>query len=356
MTDSARRPFSSGGGPGRYNRSSSSGSTGGPFTPFTDPARRSANGKPPPRKRPGADPRGFNIKDTPDDTSPFVGSQVYVDQGAAGYAPPLQVEPPPRDPTKSGPAGRRPFEPAPFSSPQPHAVRTEPGTGRGRSPADEAAHQARQRRSYNQGGYGGGGRGSQRQRWARTGPFSSDPTAARGPGGSPWDGFRDASSGRGGGVGGGGGKRKQVEVDGPSGFKSGNVEVFTSPDGGERPRGGGIKNGVVVIDAEVESGEDDGAGQAAGAGAGREPFSGDGTRPGNGSGGTMSDAECAAALARARSLLGSDPKLRYMASIARSNPRVREAVEECADDPAGFGRYLEDAEIGPILTKLRSFI
>jgi hypothetical protein len=42
-----------------------------------------------------------------------------------------------------------------------------------------------------------------------------------------------------------------------------------------------------------------------------------------------------------------------MASIAQSNPKVREAVEACMGNPAAFGQYLNDPDIGPILEKLR---
>ena len=38
------------------------------------------------------------------------------------------------------------------------------------------------------------------------------------------------------------------------------------------------------------------------------------------------------AIRRAQQLLASDPKLRYMVSIAQSNPKVREAVEACMGD------------------------
>lgn len=65
------------------------------------------------------------------------------------------------------------------------------------------------------------------------------------------------------------------------------------------------------------------------------------------------DVDMSDAIHRAQELLANDPKLRYMASIAQSNPKVREAVEACMGNPAAFGQYLNDPDIGPILEKLR---
>ncbi|KAL7437316.1 hypothetical protein ACHAXM_005707 [Skeletonema potamos] len=59
---------------------------------------------------------------------------------------------------------------------------------------------------------------------------------------------------------------------------------------------------------------------------------------------------------RAQEIIADDPKLRYMATIAQSNPKIREAVEACMGNPSAFGQYLNDQEIGPILEAMRKSI
>jgi hypothetical protein len=61
------------------------------------------------------------------------------------------------------------------------------------------------------------------------------------------------------------------------------------------------------------------------------------------------------AMEQAYALL-ANPEIQAIASKAKSNPKVREAIETCAGDPAIFGSYLEDPDIGPILQELKAYI
>mmetsp|Transcript_26756 Transcript_26756/g.43501 ORF Transcript_26756/g.43501 Transcript_26756/m.43501 type:complete len:98 (-) Transcript_26756:3-296(-) len=76
----------------------------------------------------------------------------------------------------------------------------------------------------------------------------------------------------------------------------------------------------------------------------------------NGSHDFAEEADMSDVIQRAQELLADDPKLRYMATIAQSNPKVKKAVEACMGNPSAFGQYLADPEIGPILEAMRKSI
>ena len=361
-------------------------SSQGPFTPFTTPAKRSTNGTPPPtsqKRRPTGDPRGFNIKDTPDTTQSFVGSQVYVDQNTP-YSPPLQVEPPPRDPNYVPP--ERPFEPAPFSGPQGqnnHQPRDKwnqvgnsnsnnyttperPPPMNNNNAANDRQYQQQQKQT------------SQSKRHRKKDSSSSSSS-------SPFDNLKDMFSNM------GGGKKEKAEVakeDEPRGFKSGNVEVFSSNDDGEWPPSSNGRSRqqqqaveVEIIDAETmeettwqeeEDGDEYGNSPSNQSPSeetfsnawkgGSEPASSSTFETSNGAtsdnannnSGIMNDD---AMIQRAQQLLTSNPEIRAIVAKAQSNPRVREAVQECMGNPAAFaGWYLEDPVVGPVLKELKECI
>lgn len=361
---------------------------------------RSTNGKPPPqtRKKRTGDPRGFNIKDTPDDTQPFAGSQ-YFDQntfGQGGYSPPLQVEPPPRDPNYVPP--ERPFEPAPFSNPQPHAVRTGATNARDRNKwntvgTNNGDGAANRRRSYEQ------HRAQQQQREREQSQRSqqqqqqqqqsSQKKVHKTGSKTPFDNLKDMFNNM------GNNKKKDKEDDDErevfteesAGFKSGNVEVFSTEDDDDAPKKGWGQNAfeVEIIDAEMWTGEEEeeeelppSSSSSAGG------FSNDAWMGGAGSTDTTSSytssngfshdasnnigqdhesytaaaatAEDQQTIQRAQHLLANSQKVRLLVAQAQSNPKIRRAVQECIGNPAMFGRYLDDEEVGPLLKELKECI
>ena len=357
-------------------RGMSGGGSQGPFTPFTPPPKRSTNGKPPSQKRP-SDPRGFNIKDTPDNTQPFVGSQAYFDQNTA-YSPPLQVDPPPRDPNYE--PKKRPFEPAPFSNPQPHAVRT-----------DRAYRPPRDKWNRVNNNY------SPPPPHTRVNPRQDDrqkQTKQR-VGSSAFNNLKDMFSNMN--SDGSGKKGAEKKVEKPKGFKSGNVEVFSSTDNEWPPKDISRQQNerlqqaleVEIIDAEMETTEDwqfeeeDDINQSSspqpstfdtfsnawkGGPKSSSSFTANGGGSNevdtvsynnivedntNGSGMTTDDTVI---IQKAQQLLTSNPEIRAIVTRAQSNSKIREAVRECMDNPSSFGQYLNDAEVGPILNELRDCI
>jgi len=360
---------------GAQNRSSRG--SQGPFTPFTSPEKRSTNGVPPPSKR-QMDPRGFNIKDTPDTSQAFVGSQVFVDQNTP-YSPPLQVEPPPRDPNYKPP--ERPFEPTPFSNPH---VRNH-------------ASAASSRRMNNNSVPPNANNGRQQQQQQ---PQNQQTTKRRTGGATPFDNLKDMFSN----IKSGRGKKEEETAEpkvfngGNVEFKSGNVEVFSSDDDddNELPRKTSKARQqqdeiwqqameVEILDAEMEATaddwelDDDGEYDASSSGpyqSSDQQFSdawmeGPESASSPSFGGSSSEATYYdndiqddnvssmnedAAIQKARHLLTTNQKIREIVAKAQSNPKVREAVSECMGNPMAFGWYLNDPDVGPILNELRDCI
>ena len=315
-----------------------------PYEPtFTPPRKHDTTNMPPPPKSRPQNSRKFNFKDGPDFTQPFVGSQVYVNENVPP-SPPLQVEPPPRDPNYRPPD--RPFEPTPFTTFQPHSVRDDrpPNRRQQFSPPPRPPPPPPKRNDY--------------QSPPSSGKKQTYKSNRDGSSSSPFDKFKDAFKNMT-----GQNKPKEESFDGSEqgGFKSGNVEVLSSDD--YVPNGANKwqqqKSGAVIIDAEIDDGQEpsyskyfDNTQMFAEAWKGGPQSTIEGNCDIS-----IDDADNVSdAIRRAQQLLASDPKLRYMVSIAQSNPKVREAVEACMGDPSAFGQYLSDPDIGPILTNLRKQI
>ncbi|KAL7427068.1 hypothetical protein ACHAXH_000534 [Discostella pseudostelligera] len=343
-------PFTSPVTDGARRSSGTTSSSQGPFTPFTEPGKRSTNNKPPSRKRP-SDPRRFNIKDTPDQTQPFV-TGSYVDYNTP-YSPPLQVEPPPRDPRYQPP--ERPFEPAPYSDPGARAA--------GSGPNREATG-------------------------PKYGPYRQNQENTKGytPSSSPFDKWKDMFSS----TKWGGDKKKEVEKEEPKGFKSGNVEVLlsdNSDDGIWSPVNKVVGTPidkirqqalvVEIIDAEqrIKSSrdmqdEDDIIRDA--------PISQPGAEflPNAWKGGpeavastfqdkratksntttSQTNTSSNSVMQKANNILTTNPDIRAIVAKAQTNPKLRQAVNECMGNPFSFGLYLNDPDIGPILNELKQCI
>jgi len=152
------------------------------------------------------------------------------------------------------------------------------------------------------------------------------------------------------------------------GFKSGNVEVLA---GDEYVSNGANKwqqqkSGAVIIDAVIDDGQDepsystsetyDQTNLFAEAWKGGPQSKVTKSSTFNDANNLTEETDMSDAIRRAQELLADDPKLRYMATIAQSNPKVREAVEACMGNPSAFGQYLNDPEIGPILEAMRKSI
>ena len=316
-----------------------------PYEPtFTPPRKHDTTNMPPAPKRPRQNSRKFNINDGPDFTQPFVGSQVWVNENVAP-SPPLQVEPPPRDPNYKSP--ERPFEPTPFSTFQPHSVRDD------RPP-------------------------NRRERFSPPPPpktnhnYQSPPSSGKKQtyksnrdGSSPFDKFKDAfkhMTSR--------SKPKEdsynYSEEGQEGFKSGNVEVLS---GGEYVVSNGAnkwqqqKSDAVIIDAVIDDEQEEQSFSTSETYDQPNIFTnanawkgGPQSKVAEPSNNFTEETDVSDTIRKAQELLADDPKLRYMATIAQSNPKVREAVEACMDNPSAFGQYLNDPEIGPILEAMRKSI
>lgn len=285
----------------------------------------------------------------------------------------MHVEPPPRDPTYV-PGRERPFEPAPFMDAQPHAVRMGPGDG-SRTIQDRWNRVPPPRSDHRVGNVGntrntGDGGGRQRRESKRRKVSSSS---------APFDNLKDIfdnirskkekannSAGR--------EHRSSSAEEDAEGFKYGDFEVF--PSNAAADEDGSRKNGrrqevveVEIIDAEtLEEGGDVNVPRRPPPS--RSPFSeawkggpeaaapsshlANGVDSGSG---RFADAGTFRAARRARDLLANDPEVRAVVARAHADPRLREALRRCADDPRSFGRYLEDADgIGPVLKELRDCI
>ena len=319
-----------------------------PYEPtFTPPRKHDTTNMPPPPKSSRQNSRKFNIKDGPDFTQPFVGSQVWVNENVPP-SPPLQVEPPPRDPNYKTP--ERPFEPTPFSTFQPHSVRDDRPPNRReqfRAPPPPPS--------------------------PKTNNYQSPPSSGQKQtyksnrdGSSPFDKFKDAFNN----VTGRSKPKEDKDIlndsEGQEGFKSGNVEVLT---GDEYVSNGANKwqqqkSGAVIIDAIIDDGQEESSSSEiydqtnTFADAWKGGPQSKSTEPANANGDNIftEETDMSDAIRRAQELLADDPKLRYMATIAQSNPKVKEAVEACMGNPSAFGQYLADPEIGPILEAMRKSI
>jgi hypothetical protein len=59
---------------------------------------------------------------------------------------------------------------------------------------------------------------------------------------------------------------------------------------------------------------------------------------------------------RARELLSTNSKIQEIVIRAQSNDKLQNAVLDCVGDPALFGRYMNDPNVGPILKELKNCI
>ena len=286
---------------------------------FTPPRKHNAEGMPPPsRRKPNS--RGFNIRDT-EGPRPFIGVQTVMDQFMPP-SPPLQVEPPPSD---DNPPPKRPFEPAPFSRPQPHTVYNDRPPREPRGSKWKTAPPPPPKSKWNN---------------------SSSQTKRGGP--SPFDRMKDIfTSGK---------DTDKDKFEDQVKFKYDRVEVMNdkwSPFDGTGRRESGKSNAgdVKVVDAQLD---DENAYQYKGyANAWK---GGPKSEHNQQVGGTVgSKSRPADAMKKAYELL-ANTDIQAVATKARSNPKVREAVQACLGDPKSFGGYLEDSDVGPILQELKDLI
>ncbi len=317
-----------------------------PYEPtFTPPRKHDTTNMPPPPKSSRQNSRKFNFKDGPDFTQPFVGSQVWVNENVPP-SPPLQVEPPPRDPNYKTP--ERPFEPTPFSTFQPHSVRDDrPPTTRDRFRAPPPPPSPTTNRNQSPPSSG------KKQTYKSNRDVSS-----------PFDKFKDAFNDM--------SSRKKPREDRniyndpegqEKGFTSGNVEVLTG-DGDTANKWQSKKSGTVIIDAIIDDEKETPSSESykkrnfffTNAWKGGPQSEAAEPATANDTNNFTEDTDWTKTIRRAQQLLADDPKLRYMATIAQSNPRVKEAVDACMDNPSAFGQYLADPEIGPILEAMRKSI
>ena len=312
-----------------------------PYEPtFTPPRKHDTTNMPPPPKSSRQNSRKFNFKDGPDFTQPFVGSQVWVNENVPP-SPPLQVEPPPRDPNYKTP--ERPFEPTPFSTFQPHSVRDD------RPPNRREQFRAPPPPSPKANNYQSPPSSGKKQTYKS----SRD-------GSSPFDKFKDAFNN----VTGRNKPKEDQDILNESeereeGFKSGNVEVLTGVGDNTNKKWQTQKGDTVIIDAIIDDEQEEMYKKTnmftnAWKGGPQSKW----TQPvtANGSHDFAEEADMSDVIQRAQELLADDPKLRYMATIAQSNPKVKKAVEACMGNPSAFGQYLADPEIGPILEAMRKSI
>lgn len=196
------------------------------------------------------------------------------------------------------------------------------------------------------------------------------------------------------------GKGSEEEEEEPQGFKSGNVEVFSSDDSSDAPRRRDEKwqyaVEVEIIDAEMEDMEDDddwrqeenvikipqqqpsSAERFSNAWKGgpksAAPPASSTTFPVNGNSSEAaspvqltadeSNRASTSAFDKAQELLTNDPEIPAIVTRAQSNPNVqryevdklREAVRQCEGDPTAFGQYWNDPVVGPILKELKECI
>lgn len=296
---------------------------------FTPPRKHNVEGMPPPPRRKNGSSRGFNIRDT-EGPRPFVGVQTVMDQFMPP-SPPLQVEPPPPD--ENNPPPKRPFEPAPFSRPQPHTVYNDRPPREPRGSQWKTAPPPPPKSKWN----------------PRTQPKRGGP--------SPFDRVKDMFT-----------NNKAPERNDKEDtavkdkyqdqvkFKYDTVEVMNdgwSPFDGKGARQNAKPKAAAdarFMDAELDSdngNQYDGFANAWKGG----PKSGQSQNEDS----TGTQNRPPEAMKKAYELL-ANPDVQAVATKARSNPKVREAVMACMDSPEKFGAYLNDDEIGPVLRELKDSI
>ncbi|KAL7507462.1 hypothetical protein ACHAXN_005407 [Cyclotella atomus] len=311
---------------GAYSYSDQAYSDSMSFEPgkFTPPRKHAVDPSMPPPSRRKNDSRGFNIRDTAG-PRPFIGVQTVMDQYMPP-SPPLTVDPPPPD--ESNPPPKRPFEPAPFSRPQPHTVYNDRPPREPRGSRWKTAPPPPPKNRWNPG-----------SRSKPTGP-------------SPYNRVKDLFANN------KSSKSKEVVKDKQTKFKHEDqvkfkydkIEVMNDEWSPFEGRGPGRRQNIKkVVDAEVDAGNEDqyqGFANAWKGGPkseqlGRDKISSPNRPP--------------VAMMKAYELL-SNPEVQAVAAKARSHPKVKEAVLACMGDPTKFGAYLDDNDIGPILRELKSSI
>jgi hypothetical protein len=175
---------------------------------------------------------------------------------------------------------------------------------------------------------------------------------------------------------------REVFTEESNGFKSGNVEVYSTEDDDDAPRKGLGQNAfeVEIIDAAMWTGEEEEEEEMPPSSSSAGGFSNnawmgsvgstDTTTSYTSSNGfshdasnnlvqdhesytaTVATAEDHKTIQRAQHLLTSSQKVRLLVAQAQSNPKIRRAVQECIGNPALFGRYLDEEEMGPLLNEL----
>ena len=304
---------------------------------FTPPRKHNVDGMPPPPRRKNANSRGFNIRDT-EGPRPFIGVQTVMDQFMPP-SPPLQVEPPPPD--ENNPPPKRPFEPAPFSRPQPHTVYND------RPPREP--------------------RGSQwktappppppKSKWNRT--SNSRPGVS-----SPFDRVKDIftnNSNSSGSKTNAKDDKVKDKFEDQVKFKYDKVEVMNdewSPfdSNGKRQKRQSTTKDIAFVDVELDAEIGSqysykGFADACKGGSKSEQSQGNS----NPDSYNAYKSEPPNAMKKAYELL-ANPQINSVASKVRSNPKVIAAVQSCMGDPAMFAYYLEDNEIGPMLQELKNCI
>jgi hypothetical protein len=295
---------------------------------FTPPRKHNFEGMPPPPRRKNANSRGFNIRDT-EGPRPFVGVQTVMDQFMPP-SPPLQVEPPPPD--ENNPPPKRPFEPAPFSRPQPHTVYND------RPPREP------------------------RSQWKTVPPpppkTRNQATQPRRGGPSPFERVKDMFTNN------KSSKSKEEDKDKSEDqvkFKYDKVEVmndewspFDSND--KRQNFKSTPTDIRIVDAELDAESGNQYQDFANAWKGGPKSSESQDRNAHpGYDATSGKNKPPDAMKKAYQLL-ANPAIQTLATQARTNQKVREAVTACMGDPTKFGVYLDDPDVGPMLQELKSHI
>ncbi|KAL7486662.1 hypothetical protein ACHAW6_012261 [Cyclotella cf. meneghiniana] len=299
---------------------------------FTPPRKHNVDSMPPPtRGRRNTNPRSFNIRDTVG-PRPFVGSQTVYDQFMPP-SPPLQVEPPPRD--DNNPPPQRPFEPAPFSRPQPHTVYND------RPPRDSPGSQWKTSAPP-----------PPQSRW-NTATQSQQKRDAASPFDRMKDMFQNMRSGS---------NENTDKFEAQVKFKDDKVEVMNddwSPfsSNAQRQNQKSKTAGVMFVDAELDTGSTNQYQGFATAwkGGPQSNQSQEQVNIQDATTSTKNQNSPPEAMKRAYELL-ANPEVRAIATRAKSDSKVREAVQACAVDPTKFGEYLDDPDIGPILQELKKCI
>ena len=323
---------------------------------FTPPRKHNVEGMPPPPRRKNVNSRGFNIRDT-EGPRPFIGVQTVMDQFMPP-SPPLQVEPPPPD--ENNPPPKRPFEPAPFSRPQPHTVYNDRPPREPRGSQWKTAPPPPPKNKWNQ---------TNKSRPSGSSPFDRNQTSKSRPGGySPFDRVKDIFTNNNSKSSGSKGKDEDDQVkdkfEDQVKFKYDKVEVMNdewSPfDGnGQRqkrqPKTKDVKFVDVELDAEGENQYSYKDFADAWKGGPKSDQSHEDSIPGIVNNSNVNNGEPPDAMKKAYELL-ANPQINSVATKVRSNPKVIAAVQSCMGAPSMFAFYLEDDEIGPTLQELKDCI